>query len=393
MLLLCAAVALMDGYDTQAIAFASPVIAPQWDVETSAFGPVFSAALLGLMVGSTLFGAAADRWGRKPIICLATATFGLFSLLTATSDTMGELLLWRFLTGIGLGAAIPNLIALTAEHAPERHRAFALGVMFCGFPAGALICGLGAPSMVGIGGWKLIFVIGGVFPLMLAPILHWTLKESPDWLSNKSVDKPNLVPVGQLFGRRYRTLTAMLWLAFFANLFALYFFINWMPSLFSEAGLSFEVASRTTVVLNVGGILGGLLINPLIDRFGAFRVLPLTFGFAGVAVVLVGQIDPASNLLIPAIFCAGLGVIGGQLGGNAFAAGAYPALLRASGVGWALSVGRIGAVAGPAIGGLLLARGVGLEGLFFVAAAATVVPAAIFLLIGRISRRHESSAA
>ena len=296
---------------------------------------------------------------------------------------MTELLVWRFLTGIGLGAAIPNLIALTAEHAPERHRALALGVMFCGFPAGALICGLAAPSMVAAGGWELIFIIGGVFPLMLAPILWWALKESPDWLNNKSLDKPNLVPVGQLFSPRFRLLTALLWLAFFANLFALYFLINWMPSVFTDAGLSFEAASRTTVILNVGGIAGGLLINPLIDRFGAFRVLPATFGFAGLAVAFVGQVEPASSFLLPAIFCAGIGVIGGQLGGNAFAAGSYPALLRASGVGWALSVGRIGAVAGPAIGGVLLARGTGVEGLFLTAAAATLIPAAIFLMLGR----------
>ncbi|QLC23918.1 MFS transporter [Parasphingopyxis algicola] len=384
-LVLCATVALLDGYDTQAIAFAGPVIAPLWGVKTNAFGPVFSAALLGLMIGSTLFGAAADRWGRKPIICIAAAIFGLFSLLTATSSTMGELLLWRFLTGIGLGAAIPNLIALTAEHAPERHRALALGVMFCGFPAGALMCGLAAPAMVEAGGWELIFVIGGIFPLILAPILWWALKESPDWLSNRGLAKPNLVPVGQLFSKEFRGLSALLWLAFFANLFALYFLINWMPSVFTEAGLSFEAASQTTVILNVGGIAGGLLINPLIDRFGAFRILPVTFGFAGIAVALVGQIEPASALLLPAIFCAGIGVIGGQLGGNAFAAAAYPALLRASGVGWALSVGRIGAVAGPAIGGILLARGVGLEGLFLAAAASTLVPTAVFLLLGRKS--------
>lgn len=385
-LILCVLVAMLDGYDTQAIAFVTPVLGPAWGVDKAGFGPVFAAALFGLMVGSTLFGAAADRWGRKPVICISSAIFGTFALLTPLASNLTELAIWRFLTGIGLGAAIPNLIALTAEHAPGHRRALATGVMFCGFPLGALLCGLAAPTVINGYGWEWIFVAGGILPLLLTPILIWALVESPVWLNRNTEQATSLVPVKDLFANGYAPVTTLLWLGFFASLLVMYFLINWMPSIFTDAGRSLEQATRTTVLLNIGGIVGGFLVTPMIDRFGALKVLPIVFGIAAVAVLMIGRLIPGSTAMFAAIFLAGVGVIGGQLGGNAFAASVYPTTLRASGVGWALSFGRIGSVIGPVLGGILLASGMATSGLFAIAAVITVIPAIMFILIGKLWR-------
>jgi MFS transporter, AAHS family, 4-hydroxybenzoate transporter len=271
-LILCLVVAMLDGYDTQAIAFVTPVLGPNWGIDK--------------------------------------AGFGIFALLTPLATNLTELAIWRFLTGIGLGVAIPNLIALTAEHAPGHRRALATGVMFCGFPLGALLCGLAAPSVINGLGWEWIFYLGGVLPLLFAPVLIFTLVESPVWMNREQEKATSLVPVKDLFADRYAPVTSLLWTAFFAILLVMYFIVNWMPSIFVDAGLTLEQATRTTVILNMGGIAGGLLITRLIDRFGAVKVLPLVFIMAAIAVLSIGRLEPGSIGMFTAIFVAGIGVIG-----------------------------------------------------------------------------------
>lgn len=387
-LALCVIVAMLDGYDTQVIALVAPVLGSAWNLDKSAFGPVFAAGLVGLMLGSIAFGALADRFGRKPIICTACFVFGLFALLTPLATTLLELAGFRFLTGIGLGAAIPNLMTLTAEHAPGNRRAFAAGAMFCGFPLGALLGGLAAPSVIEESGWQGLFFWGGVLPLAMVVPLFLLLVESPEWQARDVQKSRRLIPLRSLFGQELAIITPLLWLAFIANLLAMYFLINWLPILFAAGGADLGKSTMTSVLLNLGGIVGCLAVTPLVDRFGAIKVMPLVFGLSATAILAIGLVPAASIPMVFAILLAGFGTMGAQMGSNAFAMFAYPTALRASGLGWALSMGRIGSIIGPLLGGALLALQFQPAELFPVVAVIAMLPALVFIVIGRIAARY-----
>jgi len=325
-LTLCGLIAVLDGYDTQAIAFVAPALGSEWGGEKDLFGIVFAAGLFGLLAGSLFFGPFADRYGRRPTLCLATLLFGGFALATPLAGSIETLTLLRFLTGIGLGAAVPNLIALTSEHAPPHRRALAVSAMFCGFPLGALGGGLVAAALIEPFGWKSVFIIGGVLPLLLLPVLLRWLPESPDW--GRRREGPQ-APVRQLFATGLAAVTPLLWTTFFASLLVMYFLVNWLPMIFVAAGEPLDRAIRSTILLNIGGIVGALLIARAIDRFGAIRVLVPAYLFAAICVLSVGRVAPGSAAMATAVFLAGFGIVGGQIGCNALAASIYPTSIRA----------------------------------------------------------------
>src|ERR1700729_4037173 len=183
LLLTCAAVLFLDGFDTQAIGYVAPAVAREWGLTKGALGPVFSAGLFGLMIGALLFGPLADRIGRKKIIVFSTLAFGIGALVTALVQDVNALLAIRFLTGVGLGGAMPNAIAMTSEFSPRRRRATMVMIMFCGFSVGAALGGLLAAALIPHFGWRSVFVIGGIAPLLLAPILALRLPESVRFLA------------------------------------------------------------------------------------------------------------------------------------------------------------------------------------------------------------------
>jgi AAHS family 4-hydroxybenzoate transporter-like MFS transporter len=412
LLSLCAAVLFLDGFDTQAIGYVAPALAKEWGLTRAALGPVFSAGLFGLMIGALLFGPLADRVGRKKIIIFSTLAFGLGALVTAFVHDVNALLAIRFLTGLGLGGAMPNAVAMTSEFNPRRRRATMVMIMFCGFSVGAALGGLLAAALIPQFGWRSVFVVGGVAPLLLAPILALSLPESVRFLAltgraNDRVSgllgrirpkvafargtqfvmhEPHLpgIPVLHLFRQGRTLVTLLLWVVFFMSLLDIYFLANWLPTVLNDLGSSVSASAAIGSMLQVGGVVGTFALGSIIDRF-SFRALALVYFIAVFAVGAIGQFGHSIILVTVAIFAAGFCIIGGQIAANALAAAFYPTSVRATGVGWALGIGRIGSIVGPLVGGMLMTMKWSTASLFMAAAAAALCAALAAFWLSRLA--------
>ena len=418
LLLTCAAVLFLDGFDTQAIGYVAPALAREWGLTKGALGPVFSAGLFGLMIGALLLGPLADRIGRKRIIILSTLAFGICALATAFVHDVNALLAIRFLTGLGLGGAMPNAIAMTSEFNPRRRRATMVMIMFCGFSVGAALGGLLAAALIPHFGWRSVFVVGGVAPLLLVPVLALRLPESVRFLALSGradqevagllrsispmavfapatrfvVQEPALpgIPVVHLFRDGRTPVTLLLWVVFFMSLLDLYFLSNWLPTVLNDLGASVSMSAAIGSMLQVGGVVGTFALGSIIDRF-SFRALALVYFIAVFAVGAIGQLGHSIVLVTMAIFAAGFCIVGGQIAANALAAGFYPTSVRASGVGWALGIGRVGSIVGPLVGGVLLTMKWSTGAVFMAAAAAAMCAALAAFALSRLAGLRASS--
>lgn len=402
---LCALIAMLDGFDTQVIAYIAPSIAEEWGIDAAKFGPVFGAGLLGLTIGALAFSPAADRFGRKAIVILCVTLFGICSLLTASATSLDELMMYRLLTGFGLGGAMPNIIALTSEYAPSRFKATLVTVMFCGFPLGSMLGGFISVPLLQAYGWQSTFILGGIVPLALVPVLLVLLPESIRFLATRSGSETTIAntlaridahaspeafiaevraeagasnprrqfPVFELFRDGRARKTCVVWLAFFMNLLVMYFLVNWLPALVRSSGFSLDVAILSTALLNFGGVVGGILLGRWIDRRNPYFILGGAYAVAAVFIAVLASAASGVVVLLAAASLAGFGVSGGQIGLNAVTAASYPTPIRATAIGWALGIGRVGSILGPTIGGALLSLGWHADSLLMAAA----IPAAI----------------
>ncbi len=411
-LLTCAAVLFLDGFDTQAIGYVAPALAKEWWLSKGALGPVFSAGLFGLMIGALVFGPLADHVGRKTIILVSTLAFGLGALGTAFAWDVESLLAIRFLTGLGLGGAMPNAIATTSEFGPRRRRATMVMIMFCGFSIGAALGGLLAADLIPRFGWRSVFTVGGIAPLVMLPMLALRLPESVRFLalrgdasgrvaellrkiSPKTAFAPDAlfvvqesrlvgIPVAHLFREGRTPVTLLLWVAFFMGLLNIYFLANWLPTVLNDLGASVSEAAVIGSMLQVGGVVGTLALGSVVDRF-SFRALGFTY-FVGVfSVAAIGQVCHSAALAGIAISVAGFCIIGGQIAANGLTAGYYPTAVRATGVGWALGMGRIGSIVGPLVGGLLLSGKWSTASVFLAAAMAALCAALVCFVLARLA--------
>ena len=420
-LFLCFLIVAADGFDVASVGYVAPLLKKEWSLSPAQLGPIFGAGLLGLCVGSFVFGPVADRIGRKRVILISLMLFGIGSLACAYAPSALWLIVLRFATGAGLGGALPTAITLSSEFSPARNRALMVTLMLIGFPLGLAFGGAVAALLIPNFGWQGVFIFGGVFPLCLVPIVWLWLPESLkfmagkpryaeearqvvkrmtgnadslcDELTPKEADVAKglqtgarKTPVGILFSPYYRAGTLLLWLCFFCTLWVYYQLSSWLPTVIADAGIDVSRAALVAMLMPLGGAVGALLNAFLMDRINPYFVLTCSYVVAAVSIALIGVSinDPA--LVYITVFMAGFGLAGAQSGINVLAAGFYTTAARATGVSWALAVGRIGSIIGAMTGGLLLAsvHSIGLA--FVIFAVPPVIAGCVMLVNGRLYR-------
>lgn len=412
-MVVCFVVIALDGFDTQSIAFVAPTLREAWEVSPELFGPLFGAGLLGTLIGSIALGSIADRFGRKPMLLFSTALFGAMTLLCATAGSIEQLGLYRFIAGLGLGGALPNILAIVSEYAPKSVRSTAIVLTFAGFPIGAMLGGMGSARLIPAFGWESVFVVGGALPLLMLPLIAIFVPESARFLASRperrerlnrvlqSVDRAlsNVqaaavrapakaharVPVGDLFRDGRARWTILLWALTFTTLLLAYFLVNWIPLLLASTGMDRHDAIMGVVVLNLGGIIGSFLIGRISDKKGPFVALATAFLIGSVFVATVGiMIDSAVSTLMALFFVVGFCVFGAQLNLSAISAIYYPVYMRSTGIGWNMGIGRFGSVVGPTVGGALIAFGLS-QGEMFLSAAIPAALAGIIVIAMRFA--------
>jgi MFS transporter, AAHS family, 4-hydroxybenzoate transporter len=350
---LCGVVLFLEGYDLAAVGYAIPSLVDAWRVAPSGFTQALTAGNVGLLLGSLGAGLLGDRLGRKPVLLSCVAVFGIFSLFSALVGSPIQLAALRFLTGLGLGGGIPLAIALASDFAPPMSQGRLVILMSAGVPIGSAVGGLLASQLVRVFGWQAIFVVGGVLPLAMAPLLALWLPESVALSAAKRLHNP----VAALFRDGLAASTALLWAINLLNLLGTFFILLWTPAILHSAGVSPSWAIFGTTMYGLGVILGALLTAPVVDRMGVERVLTCVLPLGALSVLSIGLLDPPFWLLSVLICGAGVGIGGCQAGINSLSGRIYPTAIRSTGAGWALGAGRVGAIAGPLLGGVLLALG------------------------------------
>lgn len=377
---LCILTAVLDGFDTQVIGMLAPVISRSIGVPVTSFGPVFSAGLFGMLLGAITLGPLADRFGRKAMIVISSLLFGALSLATAHAQTYDQLLMFRFLTGIGLGGALPNAISLASEYSPKRHSRTVVSTLMCGMPLGAVLGGVISATLIPVHGWQSVFVVGGALPLAVALLSIKFMPESPRFLLlrggkqrelGKIVERiaPDLdstslnynqtetatrVPLQELFAPEHALQTLLLWVPYFMNLVVLYFIVSWMPAVLSGAQHSVSAGIRSVALFSLGGVVGCLIQGPMMNKFGMRIVLISELVVYMLLAITLANTTQNAEIVISVCVLMGITVQGVQAGLNALAAEIYPIHMRATGVGCAVGIGRIGSISGPLMGGILL---------------------------------------
>ena len=350
--LVCLLAAMIEGFDIQSMGVAAPRMLPALHLTPGQAGWAFSASLIGLMVGASFGGVIADRIGRRPVLVASVAAFGIFSLITAQTTGFAPLLAVRFLTGLGLGGAMPMLIALASERASPARKATMVALIAGGMPLGGAMAGLVARTPMALEDWRTIFLVGGLAPLVVAPLLYLALPVGqPDRTAHQAGDARRA-----LFGQDRWPATACLWISYALVALTLHLLLNWLPSLLVARGLPPASAFLVSALFNLGGASGGVAFGLVVDRLGARW--PLLAGFAGLAVALVLLAGASGGATIAVLaFAAGFLLMGGQFTLYGLTPPYYPAAVRGTGMGAAIAAGRVGSILGPLAAAELIGGG------------------------------------
>jgi len=410
-------VAMFDGYDILAAAVALPDLPKSWVVtDPRLIGWMLSSSLVGILFGAPAFGYIGDRFGRKKAIIGSCLTFGIFTLAAMSAGSIIDLLVWRFLAGIGIGGIFPNIIAVNAEFAPRRVRATMIILMFTGVTFGGVLPGLISLWLVPMYGWQVLFFVGGVLPIAICVAVYLWMPESIKHLVLKAHDRtevarltqrlaPGLAigadtrfvireekvfsgfPLKHLFAGTLKFLTPLLWILFICNQMAFYFSNSWMTSLLSTAGVSGPNAKIAVSLFQLGGTIGGLLLSLPLNKQGLMPVA-LLFAASLPIVGAVGYSTGSVPLLMLMVFLEGFTLLGLQFGLNATSAMLYPTSIRSNGSGWAFGIGRFGSISGPVIGGYLIAMHLPLHQIFLLFLIPLGIGTVASIVMARIYHTH-----
>ncbi|MGO4390508.1 MFS transporter [Variovorax sp. M-6] len=405
---LCFLVVLLDGFDTAAIGYIAPSLIGEWGVAKPALAPVLSAALFGLAAGALSAGPLADKFGRRAVLTASVLVFGLASLASSFSGSLDSLTVLRFVTGLGLGAAMPNAVTLTSEYCPDKQRAMLTNAMFCGFPLGAAFGGFLAAWMIPHWGWRSVLLLGGAVPVVLALLMLVALPESVRYMVAKGQPSERIRRVlarisataatassfvlterqagpvsgsglALVLGRSHRIGSFMLWLAYFMGLVIFYALINWMPILLKDAGMDPHKAVLVAALFPLGGV-GAVFCGWLMDRFNANRIIAIGYALTALSIYLIGQTVGHDGWLVVMVFVAGTLMNTAQSSMPALAAVFYPTQGRATGVAWMLGIGRFGGIAGSFLVAELAARSLGFDRIFTIVAIPGLIATAALIV-------------
>ncbi|MDB5688816.1 MAG: tpaK [Sphingomonas bacterium] len=411
---LCGLVMFLDGFDTQSISYMAPHIAEEWHLSRALLGPIFSAALVGLMAGYLLLSPLSDRYGHKRMVVWSTLAFGIATLLCLLAQDVTSLMVLRFLTGVGLGAATPSAVALTGEYSPKKWRASFVLAIYCGFSLGFVVAGLVSGWIIPTYGWRSMFWVGGIVPLLLTPVLLIYLPEALSTITRPGADRavalahlrrldPSFrdeelvageiadpragrrkAPLRAIFSDGMAMGTLLLWGVFLINLGAFYAMQSWMPTILTDLGHPLSTGVAATSLVTVGGMVAAFIVGPAMDRISPYNALAILYALGFLFVAGVGiMLRSSTAMLLAATFLAGLCVSGGQKSVIALAAVFYRAEVRSTGVGWALGIGRLGGIAGPLIIGWALTSGLAPQNVFYLLAVPMLIMALTVVIMGR----------
>lgn len=413
-------VVALDGMDIALMGFIAPTLRATWGASTHQLGMIMSAALVGLALGAMVAGPLADRYGRRVMILLSVLFFGFWTLVTSMAQTPEQMMVLRFLTGLGLGAAMPNVGTLVSEYAPERRRAFIITVVFCGFTFGAATGGLTASWLLSKYSWHAVMLMGGGLSLSMLPFLILGLPESVRFLIHRRApaqrihaifermqpgatqpdsafhqDDPAVQPQGAIstvLSPRYLFGSLMLWGSYFMALFLVYLIGSWLPSLMHNLGMTVVEAAIITAMYQAGGTFGSLFAGWLMDRINENLALAMIYLSGAVGIIILGFSPPEVMTMSIIAFCCGFCFNGANTGMNALSASFYPTHARATGSSWMHGIGRIGAILSALVGAEMLSLGWSISTIFLLLSIPALLTSVMLMLKSHFSGKRQSQA-
>ena len=382
---ICLLINMVDGFDVLAISFAAPEIAREWSLPPTELGILFSAGLAGMVLGSLVFGPLADRVGRRPMILASLVVISTGMLASALALNLSQLALLRMVTGLGIGGMLASLNTMVAEYSSDRRRKLAISFLQAGYPVGGIIAGVASVYLISKFGWRSVFVFGGILSASMIPLVLMRLPESLDYLLSRrtpgTLERVNELmrhlghaelkqlpaprnhdtkpgsKVTELFSREMGPRTVGMFACFFAVMCSWYFVVNWTPKILVDAGLSLDSGISGGLLLSLGGVLGGLTLGFLAGVVNVHRLVAIFAVLSVVSMTVFGLLATNLALMLGVTFLIGFLLAGSMIGLYTIVPDVYPPWLRSTGTGWAIGIGRLGAVAGPYLAGVLIAAG------------------------------------
>ena len=389
---LCALVYFLDGLIHSILGPLAPEMSRSLQLSVAQLGPIFSANLAGQCLGLVVFPVLASRIGERAVVLICLVGFGLAQAATALADGVTSLIVWRLIVGVFLGGCLPSCLALVTAAAPVERRGLATMMLFTGYGLGATVAGIVATAFAGLGGWRMSMIVVGIACIVTA-VLAWVwLKEPPRERAEavSAGSTPSRTNPFQVLSPRYLVGTLMLWLLFISMLTISYCLNSWLPTLLVSVGRGESFAAMSVSVFSLGGIISALGVGVLIDRLGATRTLVSFLTLSTVLLFIIGQVLATANadVLMLLLVACGFFTLGAYGGVNVVLASFYPEALRAIGIGWTKSVGRIGTLVAPVLIGFGLSVGISETSIMSLFALPAALSALSLLVIAASAARE-----